>query len=332
MRLFKILPVVSLSRVGELSKDGLRRLEWMDWYFTHGKNAEKTCRHFCLSKSVFYRWLNRFNRYNLSSLEFDTKQRRPRQVRQMTTDPAILKKIYDIRLADLEKSKYEIHEELKRQGIKVAHNVIQKVINRNQSLHNIQSTKLASKRRMQIARIKAARELRDKEIGSLVQLDTKHLSVLGRKFYVFAAIDCKSRFGLIRAYTSISSTSAADFLTRVKFSFPFPIQAVNTDNGSEYLWHLHQACQTMGIVHYFSYPHTPKMNGRVERFIKTLTYEFFNWQDDLIPELESINQKCALFNHKYQTQRFHQALNYQTPAEYVTSYLQKKGGSTVLHP
>ena len=82
----------------------------------------------------------------------------------MTTDPAILKKIYDIRLADLEKSKYEIHEELKRQGIKVAHNVIQKVINRNQSLHNIQSTKLASKRRMQIARIKAARELRDKEI------------------------------------------------------------------------------------------------------------------------------------------------------------------------
>lgn len=331
MRSFKILPVVSLSRVASLSREAVRRLEWLDWYFTHGKNAEGTCRHFSLSKSVFYRWLKRFNKYNLSSLEFDTKQRRPKQVRQMTTDPIILKRIYAIRLADLEKSKYEIHEELARAGINVAHNVIQKVINRNPDLHNIQATKLASKRRMQITRVKAAVELRDKEIGSLIQLDTKHLYVLGRRFYVFAAIDCKSRFGLIRAYTTASSASAADFLARVKLNFPFPIQAVNTDNGSEYLLHLHQACQKMGITHYFSYPHTPKMNGRVERFIKTLTYEFFNWQDDLIPEIDHLNSKCELFNHKYQTQRFHQALNYQTPAEYVTKHLQEKG-ATVLYP
>ena len=76
-------------------------------------------------------------------------------------------------------------------------------------------------------------------------------------------------------------------------------------------------------------PHTPQMNGRVERFIKTLVYEFLNWQDDLIPELEQINHKCALFNHKYLCHRFHQALNYQTPAEYVTKHLEK--GAAVLY-
>jgi len=329
MRSFKILPVVSLSRVGDLSKDALRRLEWMDWYFTHGRNAEGTCRHFSLSKSVFYRWLNRFDKHRLSTLEFNPKSRRPKRVREMTTPTHIIRRIYDIRKADLEKSKYEIHEELIREGIKVAHNVIQKVINRNRELHNLQQAKLATRRKMQIARIKAARELRDREIGSLVQLDTKHLYVLGQKFYVFAAIDCKSRFGMVWAYRTVSSASAADFLSRIKSFFPFTIQAVNTDHGSEYLLYLHRACQNLGITHYFSYPHTPQMNGRVERFIKTLVYEFFNWQDDLIPELEQINHKCALFNHKYLCHRFHQALNYQTPAEYVTKHLEK--GAAVLY-
>ena len=114
----------------------------------------------------------------------------------MTTPVSIIKRIYDIRSSDLEKSKYEIHEELAREGIRVAHNVIQKVINRNKQLHNIQSAKQLTRRKMQIARVRASRELREKSLGSLVQLDTKHLYILGQKFYVFAAIDCKSRFGL----------------------------------------------------------------------------------------------------------------------------------------
>lgn len=303
----------------------------MDWYFTHGENAERTCRHFSLSKSVFYRWLNRFNKYNLTTLEFDSRKRRPKHTRTMTTHPDILRKIYEIRKADLEKSKYEIHEELSRQGIRVAHNVIQKVINRNPELHNVQAVKLATRRRQQIARIKAARELREAGLGSLVQVDTKHLYILGRKIYLFAAIDCKSRYAFIRAYGTASSTSAADFLNRLKQAFPFKIQALNTDNGSEYLLFFHQASQALGLTHYFSYPHTPQMNGRVERFIKTAMYEYFNWQDDLIPDVDSINRKCAEFNYKYTQNRFHQALGYQTPAEYVNNYLSSEKEATVLY-
>jgi len=103
----------------------------MDWYFSHGKNAEAACRHFGISKSVFYRWFNRFDSSNLNTLEFDTKLRRPHKLREMTTEPRILRLIYDIRLTDLSKSKYEIEEELRRNGIKVSRKVIQKVINRH---------------------------------------------------------------------------------------------------------------------------------------------------------------------------------------------------------
>lgn len=299
----------------------------MDWYYTHGKNAEGTCRHFGISKSVFYRWKNRFNRNNLLSLEFDTKTRRPHSVRTMTTPLSIRKRIYDIRFADLEKSKYEIQEELKREEIFIGRKCIQKVINRHPELLNLQHKKRMRKHRnYKIARIKAAWELREKNLGSLVQVDTKYFYVLKKKFYIFSAIDCKSRYGFIYCYKTISSTSGKDFIKQVRDYFPFPIQAINTDNGSEYLLEFHREVSSWGIPHYFTDPHCPKQNGRVERFHQTAEYEYFNYQYDLLDDLEMINEHCMLFNTKYNTKRFHRSIGYKTPLEVVLEYQQKKGG------
>lgn len=298
----------------------------MDWYRSHGKNAEATCRHFGISKSVFYRWKNRYNRYNLKTLEDDKKTRRPKHLREMTTPTWIQQKIYSIRYADHEKSKYEIQEELRRQGVTVGRSAIQKVINRHPELLNTQHIKkLKSHRKLSIARLRASREMREKYPGALVQIDTKHFYVLGIRFYLFCAVDCKSRYGYIWCYRNISSASGADFLERVVNYFPFKVEAIQTDNGSEYLLNFHKTCQEKGIMHYFTYPHTPKMNGRAERIIKTAVYEYFNWQYDLLPDINLINQHCVIFNSKYNTKRFHQKLGYKTPQEYVNLYIFKKG-------
>lgn len=327
MRSYKILPVEIKVRDFNLSKQALKRLEWMDWYFNHGRNAEATCRHFSISKSVFYRWKNRFNKRNLTSLEFNTKLCTPHHLREMTTPTWTLQRIYDIRLGDPEKSKYEIHEELKRAGIKVCHDVIQKVINRHIRLRNTQHRSTLKKHRhYKIARIKAAYELKEKDLGSLVQIDTKYLYILGKRFYLFVAIDCKSRYGFVWGYGNASSKNAAHFLTRVMDYFPFPIKAINTDNGPEYLLNFHKKCEELGVPHYFNTPHTPTMNSRAERFIQTAEYEFFNYQYDLLPNLKEINKRCELFNDKYNNRRFHHSLHYQTPSEYVTNYQQKEGG------
>lgn len=323
MRAYKILPLPQI-KAASLSSEGLKRLWWMDWYRSHEQNAEQTCRHFGISKSVFYRWKKRYNPKNLKTLEDDKKTRRPKRVREMTTSLTVINRICEIRAGDLEKSKWEIHEELKREGIDVAHNVIQKVINRHPELLNTpHRQKMKKHRRQAIARIKAARELREKEPGSLVQVDTKYFYVLGKKLYLFSAVDCKSRYGFVWCYESISSASARDFVRRLKTYFPFPIQAINTDNGSEYLLHFHQELIDMGIPHYFSDPYCPKQNGRVERFHQTVEYEYFNYQNDLFPELEMINQRCMIFNDKYNYTRFHQSLGYKTPQEVVMLW---KGG------
>lgn len=326
MRAYKIVPT-AVIQAAALSVDALRRLSWIDWYFSHGKNAELTCRHFGIAKSVFYRWLNRFDKRNLRTLEFDTKTRRPHRVREMTTPLWIRERIYAIRLNDKEKSKYEIQAELKDQGIVVGRKCIQKVINRNSELINTQyRKKIQARKRRHIARMKAEAVLRDKGLGSLVQIDTKYFYVLGKKFYLFSAIDCKSRYAFIYCYKTISSSSGKNFLGKVKEYFPFPIHAVNTDNGSEYLLHFHRELEKeWKIPHYFTDPHCPKQNGRVERFHQTAEYEYFNYQEDLLDDLGMINQHCMLFNTKYNTKRYHQALKYKTPLQVVVEYQQKKG-------
>ncbi len=325
MRAYKILPVEIKVKDFNLSKKALKRLEWMDWYFNHGRNARLTCRHFGISPDTFYLWKRKFNPYNLARLEFNTKLCTPHRLREMTTNPKVLKLIYNIRFNDLTKSKYEIEEELKRAGIKVSSKVIQKVINRHIELQNAEHLKRIRKsRNYKIARIKAEFELKDKALGSLVQIDTKHLYILGQRFYIFVAIDCKSRLGFVYAYKSCNSTNAADFLKRVIEYFPFSILAVNTDNGPEYLLKFHELTEELNVPHYFTHPHTPKMNGRAERLIKTLEYEFIHYRD-VLPEIEDVKRVCAEFNDHYNNHRFHAAIHYQTPREYVTSYLQQKG-------
>lgn len=324
MRAFKIIPRIQVEAT-PLTKEGLKRLEWFDFYLSHNKNISLTCRHFGISRDTFYLWKRRFNPKNLLSLEFDTKTRRPHKVREMTTPQHILKRIYDIRKADVEKSKYEIQAELKDQGIVVGRKCIEKVIKRHRELWNIQhKRKVKVHKKRSIARVKAARELREKGLGSLIQVDTKYLSVLGHTYYIFSAIDCKSRYGFIYCYRSISSRSGKDFIKRVREYFPFEIGAINTDNGSEYLLEFHKEVESWGIPHYFTDPHCPKQNGRVERFHQTAEYEYFNYQD-LFDELEYMRYLCMEFNTKYNTKRYHQSLGYKTPLQVVLEYQHQKG-------
>lgn len=319
MKLRYIWPKGFQKKVIYLSHGAQVRLSWIDWYLSHGKNARGTCRHFGISPDTFYLWKNRFNPGSLITLEDNKTTRRPKHLREMTTPLIHIQKVIQIRKNDPEKSKYEIAEEMKREGIKMGTSTIQKIINRHRDLlfNSLHYRKLKAHRKMAIARIKAAKELKEKEPGSLVQIDTKHLYILNKRFYVFAAVDSFSRLGYISAFETGSSLSGSLFLEEVLNYFPFKVEAIQTDNGSEYLLNFHKVCQEKNIPHFFTDPYCPKQNGRAERFIQTATYEFFNWQDDLLPEIGQLKEKCQQFNDKYNNYRFHRSLGYNTPREYL---------------
>jgi transposase len=179
MRAYKILPTEEIKSAS-LSKNALQRLTWIDYYNNHGKKVRITCRHFSLSFETFYLWKKRFDAIGLKGLEDNLSSRRPHNIRQMTTPIQVINRIKQVRKDDPEKSKYEIQAELRDEGISVGYNTIQKVINRNPDLLNtVHKYKLKKRRHFQIARIKATYELREKDLGSLVQMDTKYFSILG---------------------------------------------------------------------------------------------------------------------------------------------------------
>ena len=326
MKAYKILPGAKmLLRLGvKLSPQAKLRLKWIDWYFAHGQNKRLTCRHFGISPTTFYKWLERYNPRNLLSLE--SHSRKPRRARQSGIAQETMNLVISLRKKNMALSKYKLSYLLFRdQGVKLSASSVGRILKTRGLIEEARVIRGIERRKQfkyRIPRLRVAREARYQAPGHLVQLDTKHLVILGQKYYQFIAIDTKSRLAFGKVYTAISSTCAKDFLDRLQKHFPFKIKAIQTDNGSEYLLYFHQECRKRKIIHYFSRARTPKDNALVERLIQSTKYELWLFDDQLLPELPYLNQKLTWWVGWYNTYRPHQSLNYLTPAEYYQS-LQK---------
>jgi transposase InsO family protein len=89
---------------------------------------------------------------------------------------------------------------------------------------------------------------------------------------------------------SPSFRAASHFLHLVSFVFPYNIENVLTDNGSEFKKHFHNSLAQQQ-THWFTYPKTPKMNAHCERFNRTLQEEFVDYHRTDLIDLNSFNQK-----------------------------------------
>src|SRR5260370_3352214 len=85
-----------LERLGKsLSRAAQTRLQWMLFYLFNGRNAARTCRHFGISRQTFYRWLRRFDRHDLTTLE--GRSHRPRNIRRPTWTTATAERVLALR-------------------------------------------------------------------------------------------------------------------------------------------------------------------------------------------------------------------------------------------
>jgi transposase InsO family protein len=152
--------------------------------------------------------------------------------------------------------------------------------------------------------------------GELVQIDTKHEYVNGRKVYIFVAKDVKTRISFTFAYDRLNSKNAKDFLEKLINVMPFEIKGIQTDNGSEFLGEFTKALKKKDIKHYFNYPRYPKGQAYVER-MRTLQEEFVMYYEDY--ELEDIyefNKKMMEYMLWYNIERPHHSLNKKSPLQY----------------
>lgn len=319
MKAHTILPgAARLSRLLDISNKAKQRLKWLDWYNSHGRNARFTCRHFGISPDTFYRWKKRFKPGILVTLE--SASTKPHAMRTSSQSFETIQRVVDLRKHDMALSKYKIAAVLIRDhGILLSASTIGRILAKRGLIEESRLIKGIKRRKRinwKIPRYRITAEHRYKSPGHLVQIDTKHIIVLGQRFYQFTAVDCYTRIGFSKIYASTATTNGKDFLISLLLAFPFKVETIQTDNGHEFLLYFHKECVRRGITHFFSRPRTPTDNTMVERIIQTTEYELWLFDETIIPDTIYLNKRISAWFGRYNAYRPHQSLNYLTPMEY----------------
>ena len=322
-----VLPQARRLRVApELSPEARRRLRWMDYYVTHGRNAARTCRHFDISRETFYRWWRRYDPYRLQSLEDDRRTRRPRRVRQPETPPTWWPS------SGRRAKRTPAGGSASWRSCCAAMGGLSRsppwggpsrACGRGGRLHEppvvVAQVKRQKGRRRPSARRKPWGYV-PHQPGDLVQVDTTTITLYPAVRRVhFTARDMVSRKDVLAAYKVGTSTAAAHFLRAALPRMGFPIRALQIDGGSEFKAHFEAACQALGIQLFVLPPRSPKLNAQVERGHRTHQEEFYELVE--VPEdLATHNALLRAHEETYNSIRPHQALGYLTPNEFVARY------------
>lgn len=161
-------------------------------------------------------------------------------------------------------------------------------------------------------------------IGQRIQIDTVITIKGGIRRYMIQATDIASRYTYSKAYKTISSNSAKEFLIELQNQIPNITKEteVQTDNGTEFMGNFKTYLETNNFKQYWNYVHSPKMNCYVERFNRTIQEEFLNGNKHLLFEdIETFNQQLRNYIFWYNYNRPHHGLDLKTPNQYVRQIL-----------
>jgi len=151
--------------------------------------------------------------------------------------------------------------------------------------------------------------------GHCLALDTIEKQKNGHRMYILTIIDLFTRTTFAIGTKSHSSRTFAHFFHIIKDLFPYKINNILTDNGSEFKKYFHQLTKDNDITHFHSYPRTPKMNSHCERFNRTIQEEFIDFNIDLLfDDITTFNKCLKEYLTFYNTKRVHYAFkNKLTP-------------------
>lgn len=288
------------------------RIKILDWRKAYGNNSSLTARHFGIGRMTLHRWLKRFRARGVIGLNEDS--RRPKRLRQPVVSWSIVARTIQLRKQYPAWSKHKLAAILKREGLSASESTVGRILKRKGLINE----RISKKRRNSALRPKARfpKGLRINQEGQMIQMDTKHIMLAGgKRFYQFTAIDVLGKKRVLRVYSSESSRNGALFLKECIASFPFPVQAVQTDNGAPFLKEFDKLCKELNIPHYFIYPRHPKQNTYVEISHEADKREFYQ-QGNICSILPEMQKNIKDWEDIWNSFRPHEALGQLTPAEY----------------
>lgn len=149
--------------------------------------------------------------------------------------------------------------------------------------------------------------------GEKVQIDVKEVPYCclkgavkryGKHLYQWTAIDECTRFRFIHGFEEHTPENSVRFLKMFQEEFPFKIQVIQTDNGTEFTYKYISddakcpfdiALEKAGIIHQLIPPRTPWHNGKVERSHRNDQRYFYNWEK--FGSVEELNEKLRKHLH-----------------------------------
>lgn len=304
------------NKVDQLTPQAKHRLKILDWHRAHGKNISLTGRRFGLERITVRKWQKRFDQNGILGLI--ERSHRPKKTRTPATPHHIVVEVVKLRKQYPAWSKYKITALLKEYPIVVHPSTVGRILKRKNLID-----KKVSKKRKKAALSPRARFPYGLKIscpGDFVQMDTKHIMLVGgRKLYQFTAIDVLTKWRILRVYSSLSSRNGKLFLQECLSSFPFPIRAVQTDNGSEFLKEFTKDCEERDLPHYYIYPRTPKQNTYVERSHGSDEREFYQ-HGNVYSNKGIMQEKLISWENIWNTIRPHESLNQISPKAYLEKW------------
>jgi putative transposase len=276
-----------------------------------------------VSRASLYRWRSRLREKGPKGLE--AKSRRPHRIRKPAWSSELVECVQELREEYPRWGKDKLKVLLGRMGWTTSSSSVGRILvdlKRRGVLHEPPRGLVKYKKRRP-SRKYAIRKPKDYPVeqpGDLVQVDTLDVHPLDAAAVKhFTARDFISRWDVLEAHQRATAHTAAEFLDTLLARMPFRVKAIQVDGGSEYRAEFEDACQRLGLKLFALPPHSPKLNGRVERAHRTHLEEFYAVIPDSA-QLDKLNIALYKWERIYNQIRPHQALDYLTPAEYIQKY------------
>ena len=296
----------------ELGDPVVFRKRVLDHYYKYGYRSALHA--FGVGKSTLYDWKKVYEESGHDSFSLVPKPTRPHHTRTMTTSPILVEFIRQMRREygniGRGKIKYFLDEYARQEAVNSYGTTKIGLIIKRKGLF-FKKPKKYQKKKILSSRVKRSPK---ETVPGYIEMDTVHLWVLGKRHYFVTAMDIVTKFAWVCLAKSPSSKAATLAFQEFESQYIHKVRVVQTDNGSEFLGEFHNHLEEENVKHEFIYPRSPKVNGYIERFNRTLKEEFLNIHELDIEE-DKFDQKLTQYLTWYNTKRPHQALNMEPPTE-----------------
>ncbi len=293
------------------------------------------CREAGISRTVFYRWRQRFEQYGADGLH--PRRQRAKRGRPAALAPEVERVIVGTALAWPTWGAGRLAAHLAQQGLAtVAPSTLHRCLRRvglgtrRQRLavlevHSATQGLLTERTQRALRQARSGRQhVAAEHPGELVCVDTFYIGKLKGvgKVWQVTACDAACSYGVAQILPRLSAGACAAFLREVLVPLyrraGWPLARVLTDGGTEFKGAFTQVCRALGLRQTRTQPRHAWTNGFVERLQGTLLQEHWRIQfrRRYFTSRRQLQESLVAFLHFYNTQRPHSGyrLRGQTPA------------------